>query len=370
MTRTPLRIGLVARADNTGLGIQTHEFYRHMEPHKTMVVDISRYNGNQQYPERYPGAQFVFGMPTAEDIERFLQDLDVVFVAEAPYNYYLYQRARELGVKTAVQYNYEFFDWFIHPEWPKPDMLIAPSVWHYEEVNAWCNSMGLSGQPIAHVYLHCPVNRDVLPRREILEAKTFLHVAGRSAAHDRNGTLSVIAASKYLKSDATIVVHFQGEQGIGHQATHTFDDYFSYLNEHGGEQIIMTQGEHKDYQDIYKNGDVLLLPRRYGGNCLPLNEAMSVGMPVIMSDISPNNKLLPPEWLVPATHINTFTPRTTIDIYDVSPQELAAKIDEFATMGPKRFKRETDLADAIADSISWSRLKPRYLNAFEGLCRQ
>jgi hypothetical protein len=81
-----------------------------------------------------------------------------VFVAEAPYNYYLYARAKELGVKTAVQYNYEFFDWFMYPHFPMPDMLIAPSKWHYDEVEAWAKPRG-----IRHQYLHCPVNRIKLP---------------------------------------------------------------------------------------------------------------------------------------------------------------------------------------------------------------
>ena len=43
-----MKLGLIARADNTGLGMQTWEFYRAMKPEKTLVVDISAMNGNKQ----------------------------------------------------------------------------------------------------------------------------------------------------------------------------------------------------------------------------------------------------------------------------------------------------------------------------------
>lgn len=359
-----IKIGLVARADNSGLGTQTYEFYRHMQPAKTMVVDISRLNGNKIYPERYPDAKFIRGIPLPRDIDAFLGGLDVVFIAEAPYNYYLYERARELGVKTSVQYNYEFFDWFAHPHYPKPDMLIAPSRWHFEDVQAWCNE-----HEVEHIYLHCPVNRVLLPRRAITKARTFLHVVGRSAAFDRNGTETVIDASKYLKTPAFIEIHFQGEQGLGHQATATVADYIGRLYKQGNpNRVTIQQIDFDSYQNVYKESDVLLLPRRYGGNCLPMNEALSLGMPVVMTDISPNKEFLPSEWLIPAERIGEFTPRTTVDIYGSDPRELAAKIDEFYSMSEKEMRKQNDLADYLAETIAWHNMKEYYDKVLRELC--
>ena len=358
-----MKLGLVARADNSGLGMQTWEFFNHMPVAKTLVVDMSSHNGNRQYPERFPGAMWSRGIPSIGTITEFLEGLDVVFVAEAPYNYALYSKAKEMGVKTAVQYNYEFFDWFKYTDFPTPDLLIAPSRWHYDDVDRWAKERG-----IGHVYLHCPVNRAKLPFQERSQAKVFLHVAGRAAAHDRNGTQTVIETSKYLKSDAHIMVHFQGEQGIGHQVTHTFDDYFRYLNAHGGDNIMMQQNEYDNYEDIYKDADVLLLPRRYGGNCLPMNEALSCGMPVIMTDISPNNQFLPRQWLVPATKIGSFSPRTEIDIYGSDPRALAAKIDELANMNESDFAWHNSMTTYLADQISWEEMRPEYMKILEALC--
>lgn len=360
-----MRLGLIARADNSGLGMQTWEFYRHMQPAKTMVVDISRFNGNKQYPERYPErAVFINDIPQPPQIDEFLKDLDVVFIAEAAYNPYLYYRAKELGVKTAVQYNYEFFDWFTpSPHAPKPDMFIAPSRWNFEKVQTLCDHHN-----IKHVYLHCPVDREKLPFKQKDQAKTFLHVAGRSAAHDRNGTMSVIAASALLTSDAKIKMHFQGEQGLSHQATHNIDYYRNLAQKIGGGNLTIEQHEYKDYQEVYSQGDVLLLPRRYGGNCLPLNEALSLGMPVIMTNISPNNFLLPPDWLIPSEKIGQFEPRTVVEIYGCKPQDLADKIDSFANSDEETTKIQSNVADAIAQQISWEEMKPRYIEALEDLC--
>lgn len=364
-----MRVGLIARADNSGLGMQTWEFFNHMLPSKTLVVDMSSHNGNRIYGERYqgkPGVSWCMGIPNKGTIDEFLVDLDVVFIAEAPYNFYLYQRAREMGIKTAVQYNYEFFDWFKYPEYPKPDLLIAPSRWNYDVVERWCAEQG-----IKHVYLHCPVDRIKLPFRKNTQHRTFLHMVGRAAAHDRNGTETVIAASKYVKNkDAIILIHFQGEQGLGHQVTHTFDDYFNYLNEHGSDRnIMMQQQEYDNYQDVYKDADVLLLPRRYGGNCLPANEALSLGMPVIMTNISPNNAWLPKDWLVPAQKMGEFTPRMTVDIYGADPIALAMKIDEFANMSAEQVYAHNLIADGLARKIDWDELKGQYMEVLEALCK-
>lgn len=368
-----MRLGLIARADNSGLGMQTLEFYRHMRPDKTLVVDISDLNGNKVYRERYPErATFIDGFPNLGTIDEFLQDLDVVFIAESAYNYAFYERAKTLGVKTAVQYNYEFFDWMINPV-PLPDMFIAPSVWHFAEVNAWVNHTNQhTGSNMAHRYLHCPVNRQLLPFKEKHQARTFLHVAGRSAAHDRNGTYTIIEASKYITSEAQILIHFQGEQGLPHQATSSIEDYAEYLRLNGNEdRVTIEQIDHENYEDVYDQGDVLLLPRRYGGNCLPLNEALSCGMPVIMTDISPNQHLLHmAHWLVPAIKVGSFTPRTEIDIYEGDARALAERIDYFYSLSEDEMLNESRIANATAEQISWETMEPIYRETLEKLCTQ
>lgn len=347
------RIGLVARADNTGLGNQTYEFYQHMKPHKTMVVDISHLNGNAQYPERYPNAQYVRGFPRPADIEEFLQGLDVIFVAESPYNYYLYQRARELGVKVAVQYNYEFFDWYSYPHYPLPDMLIAPSMWNYDVIEKFSESHN-----IKHMYLHCPVNRERLPFAVRKQARNFLHIAGKPAAHDRNGTLTAIEAFRRTQdTDIRLTVTTQGETPEEWIKQAQYDPRILFKNTL---DLI-------DYARLYDDYDVLVFPRRYGGNCLPLNEALSVGMPVIMSDISPNNHLLPNSWLAPAYIQSVFKPRMEVNIYETDITALSHLIEDFADLSSEDMQTWSNVASTIASQFDWNIMKLKYEEALRSL---
>jgi len=359
-----MKLGCLAYSSNNGLGIQSQALVEHLKPAKVMQVDLSGLNGSKQYPERLPNSQIVKGYPRGEDIKIFLKGLDCVLVAETPLSYYLFARARELGIKTAQIPNWEFLDYFAYPQFPKPDMIISPSKWHFDELQTFSQANN-----IKCIYLHHPVDRQKLPQRVIKQARTFLHVVGKSAAHDRNGTETVIQASKYLKTDAKILIHFQGEQGLSHQATNSYADYVALLANTGVTNITIQQNEFDNYWDVYTDGDVLLMPRRYGGNCLPMNEALSVGMPVIMTDISPNNQFLPRNWLVPATKISEFTPRTVIDIYGSDPEVIANKIDEFYNMNESQMWFENIQAGKLANSISWQSMKPQYITALEGLCR-
>ena len=362
-----MKLGLIARSDNSGLGNQTLGFYKHLKPHRTLVVDISRLNSNKTYPDRYgkDGVEHIDGFPSDLQLHNFVQDLDVVLIAESAYSRNFYNIAKQHSVKVAVQYNYEFFDWFDAPDKDLPDMFIAPSKWHYNDVDKFCKD-----KDIKHLYLHYPVDRNDLPPRYIEKAQTFLHPAGKSAAHDRNGTYNVIDASKHVKSNVDIVIHFQGEQGLAHQMTATTQDYIEYAEKNGNmDKLIISVQEYENYQDVYAEGDVLILPRRYGGNCMPVNEALSVGMPVIMPNMIPNNELLPIEWLVPTATIDQFTPRTVVDINTVDPVLLAKKIDEFANMTTDDVIDNNSLANTIADSISWETMLPMYQTALEDLCR-
>ena len=60
------------------------------------------------------------------------------------------------------------------------------------------------------------------------------------------------------------------------------------------------------------------------------------------SDIDPNNKVLPKEWLVPANKKTSFMARTSIDVYHTDRADLADKIRKFDNL---------PMADVIAYKI-------------------
>lgn len=358
-----MRLGLWgARMDNSGLGQQTLEFYLAMKPAKTVVFDISVLERKpervmKQYPERYTdspvGDVFIIqGLPNEYDIRRFLTGLDVVFIAESAYNMEFYRIAREMGVKTAVQYNYEFFDWHNGSIWANnmPDMFISPSTWHYDDVDAVCKQKG-----VHHVYLHCPVNRDKITRRNIDTAVKFVHIAGRPADHDRNGTNTFLEAIKMSNGDLKGIVYTQDRE---------LTDRIK--REHPDVEVKINV---KDYTEIYKKGSVLVLPRRYGGNCLPMNEALAAGMPVIMSKLSPQIDLLPDRWLLSAKKTDIdFAPRFKVDVYECEPVDCLFRMRWFKSLSNADMKEQSDIAHEIAQSISWAEMKPKYEAVLEALC--
>lgn len=335
--KTKMKLGLIAVSSKTGLGYQTRDYYKFLKPIKTLVVDISSINGTIQNPDWYPDATFVKGFPQRKDLVEFLRGLDVVLTAETPYNFELFSMARERGVKTVCVENPEFYDYFRYPQLPMPDMIILPSNWMEAEIRAHAEPLGTMV-----TQLHHPVDRDVFKFR-LRSTRKFIHIAGNPAVHDRNGTFDALNAHP-----SGLVVVTQKES------------LAKFLKARYSMARVLE--DVKDNLELYNLGDVLVFPRRYGGNCLPLNEALSCGMPVIMSDIAPNNNLLPKEWLVPAYQNGHFEPRARVNLYSVDVQRLKDKIAEFMTWD---IEAESRKADHIAESISWTTLLPKWKEALE-----
>lgn len=349
-----MRVGMIARCDDSGLGNQTFEFYRHMRPSKVMVIDFRDYNPLPQYPERYPDAwRVVRGFPKAEDCDALLDDIDVLFTCEIPYNYYLFEAARKRGVKTVLQYNWEFLDYLQDPTKPMPDLFAAPTSWMLNTLPQRI--------PDANVkMLRVPVARDRIKPRDIKYGCHFVHVIGRAAHADRNGTRTFMEALKYTRKPMDVTVYAQE----GAPSVHQTMDLPATVN------FVVKSGNLEHYEDLYKEGSVLVLPRRYGGLCLPMQEALAAGMPVIMPDIAPNRDLLPGHWCVQANIKDSFMARTEINVYEASAKDLARRMDWFATISKSMMRKQNIIALHMADTISWDAMKPEYERTFEELCRK
>jgi glycosyltransferase involved in cell wall biosynthesis len=85
----------------------------------------------------------------------------------------------------------------------------------------------------------------------------------------------------------------------------------------------------RNREDLYNDYDAMVLPRRYAGLCLPMNEALISGLPVFMTDILPNNQILPHNWLVSSNKIGEFKTKSMVDVYEANQEELAKSIDNY-----------------------------------------
>jgi hypothetical protein len=342
-----MRLGIIARSDNTGLGYQTKQLTDMLKPNKVMLIDFSPHNNNKQHPEWYKDYEVidVLGIPNSRDIERFLKDLDVVFSCETFYNNDEFiLTAKQKGIKTILQYNYELFGNLSKKNMALPDVLVSPSLWKIEDVYL------KFGRKAKVIHLPPPTRVDLFKgAAEINKSKThnrILHIAGKRAAQDRNGTNTVIDMLRYSKEDYELVIRTQ--TGLENNIK---DD-----------RVILDYSDNEDRESMYVGFDAMILPRRYAGLCLPMNESLLSALPVFMTNISPNNKILPDKWLVESYLIDQFKAKTMIDVYEANLRKLAELVDHYVKLNDQEKASEKEEALCIGyDNFDPNKLLPEYL---------
>lgn len=320
------KLGIVVRTDNTGLGYQSRAFRDMLKP--TKVLEIKQ--GDD--------------IPSFAQYEEFLKGIDVMLTAETPYVYEAWNWAKMAGVKTFCQPNWEFFDGLVQPNMPHPDQYIMPSYWHLEEMQELFPGTVYLPPPTPAFRQARNINLNRSNGVYKPSKRRFVHIVGANAIYDRNGWTDLRDALSQTKADFELVVYSQREiTGVADPRVkyHIFD--------------VPNQA------DLFSNFDALILPRRYGGLCLPMQEALMAGLPVIMPDISPNNQVLPQEWLLPAEVTTQFEGRATIDVH--SSSGLAQKIDWLCSLPDKELGQEKVIAYNIAYSnYSFDVLQSKYEN--------
>jgi glycosyltransferase involved in cell wall biosynthesis len=212
--------------------------------------------------------------------------------------------------------------------------------------------------PAGAQHLPVPIELDRFPVTEKpLRASRFLHVVGRPAIHDRNGTLDLLQALQHVTATITVTVTCQVPGYVG-----------SLIHDHNihtpnNVTLILDSVDRDFYWTAYYHQDALILPRRFGGLCLPANEAIGAGIPVIMPDIDPNNTWLPAEWLTESMLAGDFRAKQHIFWYRTDPRVLAAKIDPLA-LDNDFYVRACAKAHVLRQQLSWETLTPRYVEAF------
>lgn len=339
-------LGMIVRMDDTGLGNQTKALCDMLKPDRIMVVDSTSFNGNTQHLDWYDGYEGIVtkGWPNEQECAKFMMNLTHLVTAETVYNNHVFWLARRYKTKVFIQPNWEFLDHLIRT-YPEPYMWLMPSYWHLDDMKRKFRNT---------VYLPPPINLERYNHASYLNIgrvqpkKRFLHVVGKHATHDRNGTLDLLLALKQSTADYELVIKTQTE----------FDGIEGFKDD---SRVTIDVSNTPDQTKLYEDFDAVIMPRRYAGLCLPMNEALSSSLPVIMPNIEPNNKVLPHNWLVEADKTAQFTARVLIDVYTCRAADLAAKIDEFANMTNTELYTEKEKAFEIAKrEYSQETLLPKY----------
>lgn len=354
-----MKLGVLAYASQTGLGYQTRDYVKFLEPYRVMAVDLSPYNRMPIFHSWYPNAQWVHGIPQRSDIEAFLDGLDCILVAETPLNYELFSVANERKIKTIQVYNAEFLDYFRNPDWPHPTVLAAPTKWMIDKVEEACPDIPVE-------VLGVPVDTNSLHSRRITKLRTITHIIGRPAVNDRNGTIQFLEAAKKIKKYKYLIYLQTPADSRAIEYFLPVHDAIEIAKKEIDLEVIENTKENKDLHGV---SDLLVFPRKYGGNCMPMRESLACGVPVIMTDISPNFDFLPKDWLCEVSrHKNSFFAHTNIRYYKAEEASLMRTI--------KRFEDEYYLGNAnkqahdIGISLGWDRQKAKYIQLIEKLCME
>jgi glycosyltransferase involved in cell wall biosynthesis len=336
-----MRVGLFgARADDRGLGRLTHDFHRHMRPDRTLVVDMGPYAHQfTQHLDRYPDATVVpFNAGVLDDtvMRRFFTGLDVAVMYETAYDHRAYDIARAAGCRTVLMAMPEFHRHLTEPHLPAPDVVWVPTVWR------------LGTFPAATRLVPVPVDPEDVnnaPLARPAAVLRVLHVAGHRATGDRNGTLALLRALRLVRQPMAVRVTTQDPripnvQGIKHLAT--FD-----------------RRSPADHWRLYDHADILVMPRRYGGLSLPVQEAMAAGLGVAMTDCDPNPATWPISPVRCRPGLTIRTPGGTIVLNAPDPGHLAAVLDRLAA-NPAEVADLKQRARLWAAANTWDALRPLY----------
>jgi glycosyltransferase involved in cell wall biosynthesis len=341
-----MTLGIIARSDNTGLGNQTRELVKMLNPDKILLIDSHHFNGNEQHPQWYKDYNITTtssGFPGQREVIEFLRNIDVVLSCETFYRQDFLHYAKRRGIKTILQYNFEFLLNMSVPEAELPDVLLAPSLWNIDQiekmVDGRCKVIHLPPPTDSTLF------ENVRQNNMSKDHNRLLHVGGKFAAKDRNGTQTVLQMLKYSKASYELVITTQKFPELDLKDS----------------RVTVNNSNPENREELYNGFDAMLLPRRYAGLCLPMNEALISGLPVFMTDISPNNLLLPKEWLVKSEHINSFQAKSLVDVYDGNPEHLASIVDEYMDNKDKREMKDSALQIGL-NHFAKNNLKDKYLD--------
>lgn len=331
-----MKLGVLARANSRGLEYQTKAVADQYDAH-VLLIDVPNHSSRRfpTRPEVFPDAPVAVVRPGWQldevIVRRWLNGLSHVYSAETMYDERLADWARQMGVATVCHVNPEFFipggGWGIG----RPTALWQATIWRESVTKARIVPMPVEAASWE------PLHEG--PAR-------WLHVAGKATTGDRNGTLLVLDALCHLRRrcHVRIVTQERNLPAAVEAPPHV--------------EVEVICGGVADPSELYVDRDALVLPRRYGGLCLPVGEALARGMAVVMTNISPNVDTWPIS-AVPALVGETIeVPAGRLRIATVDPVRLAVAMDEMADPWTRHEMQRR--ARSWSESNTWEALRPTW----------
>lgn len=315
-----MNLGMLVRADHRGLASMTGILARFLQPERVLLVDMGTHSPTDCHPDDYPHrfATVAYDDLLGGDYDwmPFLDGLDVVYTAEVPYDFGLFTAARHRGVRTVLHLMPELDPWVREPRLPRPDVIALPTTW------------------LAERYPESPVLPVPVELFDAVPGPLVVH-PGALAMKDRNGTRAVIDASEHTRHH--LVVRCQAPP------------------EHPWRHARVEVDDLPETRDLYDRAALVVVPRRYGGLSLVMQEAMAAGLPLLIPHTDPYADAMPFH-VVAEEGRPIQTKGGTIPTFNVRPRALAHCIDTvMSDAGVRRQLAEASRTWAAAHT--WERVR-------------
>lgn len=332
-----MRVGCVTYASDQGIAMLGKQFF---DAGIITDVMIFRHGSRPEHPEWYPeGTEILVGRPfNGPKVEAFIKSVDVMLFFETPFDWTVLTLCKKLGTKTVIVPMYECTPATIPVV---PDKWICPSLLDVEYFPG-------------SEFIPIPVPPIEWQQRTV--AKEFLHNGGHLGLRGHKGTLELLQAMQYVKSDLHLTVRSQDTVGLARiiqQVPKVVLDSPNLTIESGA----------VPYENLFKEYDVLIAPEKYNGCSLPMNEGRASGMLVVTSNRFPMNTWLP-TW--PLIKVHSYSRQRVgggYNSYDealILPKDIAAKMDELYGQDITDYSLS---GKAWAEEHSYHALKSRWLEA-------
>lgn len=337
-------LGLVARADQRGIGIMTAEFYKAMHPDKVLVVSHGQWPQNfEQYGNGNYAAVVDLNMKDLSLDEQtcrdFLEGLDVVYCVETLYDWRFKQWAEDAGCRVVIHGMPELYATEDHARGrPQPDLWLWPTPWLVDD----------GVLPVGKVLPVPCIERPNVAADPDDDCLYVVHSEGVRAAADRNGTLEFMEALRYVNERVHATIYTQDPNGLPRELP-TYRKNIS---------LDVRAGGVDDRWKMYENQHVLVLPRKYGGLCLPALEAQACAVSVVLPDVPPND-IWPGQRIATQGTQGHRAPYGFVPSAIVSARQVATVIDRLAV---HRWGLGDDMRHAYgwANANCWDRWLPDY----------
>ena len=336
-----MRLGMLVRDDNGGLGNLTYDAFSNLRPDVTVIVQSRPCRGEPRphlFEEAWTETICVENPITDTQWETIAPKADIWWTAETWYNDNAESIIKKAGAKTVLYAMPELFSG-----------SSADQIWN----------------PTQYLQNRLPLNSKVVPWPTSPPENWFpktkvskiLHISG-GAQYDRNGTEIFLDSLQYVEGECEIILHQPDGKNL---TTNLHRRKFAK-----GIKINHSTDYEKSLNSYMRWADALVLPRRYAGLCLPAFEAFGYGCLVAMPEVDPQAF-----WPIIGFQAIKERPRLMkggkIPMWNMEPFVLAKQINVMLEWDVPTVVRLSEEGRTWAEKNSWENLLETWKTAFQNV---